>query len=102
MGDARRYILNCDFIKPSGVTTVSGTNEYNLIDAFSGVSIFDTGSTFSYSAITESELAMLSNVEYDERTEDFLSYVSQFEYSYTSSGLTALLTSASFDDPSCI
>jgi len=101
MGVARRYILTCDWVTPSGITTVTGTSEYNLLDAFSGTSIFDTGSTFSYSAITEPQLSELSDVDYDERTEDFLSYVSQFEYSYTLSGLTGLLASSVFDDPSC-
>jgi hypothetical protein len=101
MGQARRYILTCDYIRPSGVTTVSGTTEYNLLSGFTGTSIFDSGSTFSYSAITESQLAELSDSEYDERSEDFLSYISQFEYSYTSSGLTALLDSAQFDEVTC-
>jgi len=99
MGQARRYILECEYITPSGITTVSGTNEYNLLSGFTGTSIFDSGSTFSYSAITESELSDLSDSEYQQRVKDFLSYASQFEYSYTLSGLTALLDSAQYDDP---
>ena len=47
MGQARRYILECEYETTSGITTVSGTNVYDLTDAFSGTSIFDSGSTFS-------------------------------------------------------
>ncbi len=99
MGQARRYILECEWLRPSGITTVTGTSTYDLTDAFSGTSIFDSGTTFSYSTISISDVAELSDVEYEQRAEDFLSYVSQFEYSYELSGLTGLLLASQYDDP---
>ena len=102
MGQARRYILTCDYLRPSGVTTVTGTSTYDMTDAFSGTSIFDvSGASFSYSAITISELGLLADNEYDQRAEDFLSYVSQFEYSFTLSGLTGLLVASQFEEVTC-
>jgi len=103
MGQARKYILNCDYIRTSGVTTTGGTDTYDLRNAFSGNSVFDSsGTSFSYSAVTTIDIATMSNSEYTQRVEDFLSYVSVHEYTATLSGLTALTATAQYISVFCI
>jgi len=103
MNNARKYLLSIDYIIPSGITTVSGTTIYDLTNAFSGTSIFNnSGITFSYSAITISNLVSLSEVDYQQRVTDFISYVFSSQYSYTLSELILLINTSSFIEPSCI
>lgn len=102
MGLARRYILECDLERTSGVTTVFESVQYDLTDSFSGTSIFDTGSTFSYNSITLIELGELSDVNYQLRVTDFFSYVSQFIYTYTLTGITELISEGQYDELFCI
>jgi len=102
MGQARRYILQCDWIKPSGVTTVTGTSEYSLLSGFTGTSIFDSGSTFSYLGITAAELSDLTNDDYQTRVTDFISYISQFEYSFNLYELTTLIDNGEYNEVLCI
>ena len=93
MGLARRYILNCTtggmLDSPSGMTYGYTIEEVSLLDAFSGVTDYGTGTTYSYSAITTTELGDLTSVEYDQRVIDFLSYVGAGRINLT--GITELL-----------
>lgn len=75
MGSARKYILECNTSTPSGMSYVYITKQISLLDSFSGVTDVGTGTTYSYSGITMSELCDLTDEEYIGRVEDFLSYV---------------------------
>jgi len=103
MGQARKYILQCDYTRPSGVTTVSGVHTYDLRDAFSGTSVFDTsGTTFSYTAITTSQIATMSDSDYNQRVTDFISYMSVNEYSFSAQTLLDLINDAQFNSVFCL
>lgn len=102
MGQARRYDLECKYLTTSGFTTVSGTNVYYVYNTFSGTSIFDSGTTFSYSAITITDLAKLSDQDYEIRLTDFISYVSSNEFEYTFDELKAIIESGQYDELFCV
>ena len=102
MGQARKYKITIDSVRTSGVTTVEISETYDLTDAFSGTSVFDSGSTFSYDSITLGELAALSDSAFETRATDFISYVSQFMYEYTLDELNELIEEAQWDYFLCV
>ena len=99
MGLARKYILECVTGTPSGMSYVYVEEEVSLLEAFSGVTDYGTGYTYSYSAITTIELRDLTGVEYEQRVLDFLSYVGTGRLGL--SAREALLAGASYDEILC-
>lgn len=87
MNNKRRYIIQCVEIRPSGITTVTATTEYNLLDSF------DT-----YSALTPIQLSELSDSEYLQRLNDFIDFIGTIDLDIKNQ----LIFDSTFFDPTCI
>jgi hypothetical protein len=100
LGFDRKYLMTCVWSQPTGNTASTGTTVFSLLNAFAGNSLFTTGATFSYNAIVLSGLSALSNVNYNQRAEDFISYVhgTKNVFGYTSAGINSLLANAEIEN----
>ncbi|NJO59666.1 MAG: hypothetical protein HC836_15585 [Richelia sp. RM2_1_2] len=90
--NARRYTIERTDTRQSGMTTITTTTIVTptLIDAFSAT-------TFSYSAITTSQLAAMTDVDYISRLNDYLTLLEGINLVTISN----LIAQASFFDPIC-
>ena len=73
MAQARKYIMECSTIQPSGITTVTlDTVTLSLLNSFSGVRDTSEGGSFSYNPIGLNDLTLLTDIQYNSRVSDFL------------------------------
>jgi hypothetical protein len=68
--NARKYILVCNEVLPSGVTTVTATTVFSLLSGFGGIRPDNV--QFDYPQITVNDLSLLTNSQYSQRLSDFL------------------------------
>ena len=102
MADSRKYLLECVTAIPSGVTTISGTTTFDLTDAFSGTTVIEPITGFTYDAITLLELAQLTDELYEQRVSDFIEYIyGNGGFDYTVNNIQTLISESQVDVPEC-
>jgi len=87
MNNRRKYIIEKEELRQSGITMVLVTTQYNLLDSFN-----------DYPELTLSELATISDEEYNTRVNDFIDFIGTIDLDVKN----ILISGSTFFDLSCV